>query len=347
MTDKVDGSSPTGSPRGPATFVVGIGGGGCNCIHRISGMGLRGVTTLAVNCDRLHLEMVDADLKLLVGNETVHGTGAGGRPEVGRRCMEEAAAEFARLLGRPAVVFIVTGMGGGFGTGAAPLIARLAKEAGAITLGVAFMPFSAERGRTEPARKGLEEFRRSSDAVMVIDNDRLLTLAPNLPLEEAFLKMDRLVAENISGMLETMALSTDIREKSRILETMPAEGLAMVMCETAEGAEAASVRCEAVDHPLLEPEYACDGSAHIPSRSVAELLAAGEGRMLSGMPRTNVLVGTRTGPGGSGRMLVPLAVGMKNYPAASLPESKAEAQNVPRSLRQALLHSGPWAPEGN
>jgi len=334
MTEQTDAIARAGPSRAPNILVAGSGGAGSNTAHRITGMGLQGVHTLAVNCDRLHLELVDADAKLLVGNDIVHGAGTGGRPDLGQKCMEAAIKEFIRMTSGADVVFIVAGMGGGFGTGAGPVMAKAAKEAGAITVGVAFMPFSAEKGRMETARKGLEELRRSSDAVMVIENDRLLAIAPTLPPEEAFLKLDTMVAENIVSMLETMWLSSEIKEKSAILETMPTEGLAMVMCEDSEGS---SVRCEAVDHPLLVPAYASDGSAHIPSRSVAVMLSASDGRKVPGMPTTNVLVGTRSSPGGAGRMLVPLAVGMMSY------ESPRPELNAPPSLRQADLHTGPWA----
>ena len=291
-------------------------------------MGIRGVTTVAVNTDRLHLELVDADQKMLVGNDRVHGTGCGSDPDKGRLCMEDASGELAELLGSPDVVFIVAGLGGGTGTGGAPVAARIAKETGAIVVGVAFMPFVAERTRRAQAQGGLEQFRRTSDAVMVMENDRLLTLAPDLPIGEAFSMMDKLIADRISGVLEMMSLSSKLLETTRLLEALPEEGMAMLSC--GEG-----ITCEAIDHPLLELECMAGASVCGPgARSLTELLVddAREGTLH--MPRTNVLVGTRNDR--SGRKVVPIAAGMPLIAAG--PATKAPS----RGIRQTMLLAGPW-----
>lgn len=334
--------SMAGVGRRPSVAVAGIGGAGCNFVHRMSGLGVRGLTTIAVNTDRLHLELVDADKKLLIGNDRVHGTGAGADPGLGRVCMEEAADELAGLLGSPDVVFIVAGLGGGTGTGGAPAAARIAKEAGAIAVGVAFMPFRAERGRTETASSGLEQFRRSSDAVMVMENDRLLAMAPNVPIEQAFMSIDKLIVEKITGMIDMISLSSKIVETERILEALPQDGLAMVVC--GDGKEAAEITCEVVDHPLLELE--CVAGASITASTVKGISEVMEAEAREGayhMPRTNVLVGTRAGPAGSGRRVVPLVAGMKTYPAhLEQPRPRPEPKTASRGLRQLLLQEGPW-----
>jgi len=332
--------------RKPSIVVAGIGGAGCNFVHRMSRMGISGLTTIAVNTDRLHLELVDADKKLLMGNDRVHGTGAGSDPRTGRLCMEDAAEELACLLGSPDVVFVVAGLGGGTGTGGAPAAARIAHEAGAIAVGVAFMPFGAERGRVETARTGLEQFRQSSDAVMVMENDRLLTMVPNLPVEEAFLSIDKLIVEKITGMMEMMTLSSKLLDTSRILEALPQDCMAMVVC--GEGKEDAEMTCEAVDHPLLELE--CVAGAAVTAsavKGIADVMVAETRNGAYHMPWTNVLVGTRAGPAGSGRKVVPLVAGMKAYPAQSDPNrTHTEPRTAVRCLRQALLQDGPWASMG-
>ena len=322
------GLSPGMAGQGPAIAVTGIGGAGCNFVHRISGMGIKGVTTIAINTDRIHLEVVDADRKMLTGNDRVHGTGCGSDPVLGRLCMEDASDELAEIIGSPDVVFIVAGMGGGTGTGGAPMAARIAKETGAIVVGVAFMPFKAERTRRQNAQAGLEEFRRTSDAVMVMENDRLLTLAPDLPIGEAFSKMDKLIVERITGVLEMMSLSSKLLETSRLLEALPEQGMAMLSC--GEG-----ITCEAVDHPLLELECAAGAPVCAPgTKSVTELWAEDFRTGTLHMPGTNVLVGTRSDPGG--RKVVPIAAGMPLLAAG--PANSA----VAKGGRQALLLTGPW-----
>ncbi|MBM4249298.1 MAG: cell division protein FtsZ [Euryarchaeota archaeon] len=323
-------AGPSPEAADPVIVVTGIGGAGCNFVHRITLAGVRGVTTVAVNTDRMHLEMVDADKKLLIGNDRVHGTGCGSDPELGRLCMADASEVLAEQIGSPDVVFIVTGLGGGTGTGGAPAAARIAKATGAIVVGVAFMPFRSERTRRAIARGGLEEFRRSSDAVMVMENDRLLTLAPDLPIGEAFSMMDRLIAERISGVLEMMSLSTKLVETSRLLEALPEQGMAMLSCGEA-------ITCEAVDHPLLELECAAGAAASGPgARTLAELWVEEARQGTLHMPQTNVLVGTRNDPGG--KRVVPIAAGLPVL-AAGPPD---RAPTPSRGGRQTVLLSGPW-----
>jgi cell division protein FtsZ len=335
MTENISsvepGLSPGRAKREPSIAVTGIGGAGCNFVHRISGMGIKGLTTIAINTDRIHLEVVDADKKMLIGNDRVHGTGCGSDPEIGRLCMEDAAYELSEVLGSPDVVFIVAGLGGGTGTGGAPIASRVAKETNAIVVGVAFMPFMAERTRLLNARGGLEEFRRSSDAVMVMENDRLLKMAPDLPIGEAFSKIDNLIAERISGVLEMMSISSKLLETNRLLEALPEEGLAMVSC--GEG-----ITCEAVDHPLLELECMAGASVCAPgTKTLTELWVEEARQGTLHMPGTNVLVGTRHAP--NGRKVVPIAAGMPLIAAG--PASRAPS----RGMHQTVLLSGPWTHE--
>lgn len=322
------GLSPGMAGHGPAIAVTGIGGAGCNFVHRISGMGIKGVTTIAINTDRIHLEVVDADRKMLTGKDRVHGTGCGSDPVLGRLCMEDASDELAELIGSPDVVFIVAGMGGGTGTGGAPMAARVAKDTGAIVVGVAFMPFMAERTRRQNAQAGLEEFRRTSDAVMVMENDRLLTLAPDLPIGEAFSKMDKLIVERITGVLEMMSISSKLVETNRLLDALPEQGMAMLSC--GEG-----ITCEAVDHPLLQLECAAEAASSAPGvKSLTELWVEETRAGTLHMPATNVLVGTRSEPGG--RRVVPIAAGMPVLAAG--PADRAPSKGG----KQAVLLAGPW-----
>ncbi len=325
------GLTPGAGRKEPSIAVTGIGGAGCNFVHRITGLGIKGLTTIAINTDRIHLELVDADKKMLIGNDRVHGTGCGSDPEIGRRCMEDAAGELSEVLGSLDVVFIVAGLGGGTGTGGAPIVARVAKETDAIVVGVAFMPFMAERTRRQIAQSGLEEFRRTSDAVMIMENDRLLTMAPDVPINEAFSVIDKLIAERISGVLEMMSISSKLLETNLLLEALPEEGLAMVSC--GEG-----ITCEAVDHPLLELECVAGASVSAPgAKTLTELWVEEARQGTLHMPGTNVLVGTRHDP--SGRKVVPIAAGMPLLAAG--PASRAPL----RGMHQTVLLGGPWTNE--
>ncbi len=318
------GPPPGSERREPAVEVVGVGGAGCNFVDRASRMvGKRELTLVAVNTDRVHLELVDADRKLLIGKDRLHGIGTGGNPEAGRVCMEEAAEELAALLGSPDVVFVVAGLGGGTGTGGAPCAARVAKRCGATVLSVAFMPFSVERGAREVARGGIEGLRRSSDAVMVMENDKLLAIAPKLPVHSAFEVFDGLVVERIIAMVEAMRLPKKILESDKILQALPDGGLAMVCAR--EGADEA-ITCEALDHPLLEMVIPVAGGAY----------ALGGGAERGASPtivHSNVLVSTRVGRDGVGREVLPLVSGMRAYPAPMPPLES------PRATRQTLIWS--------
>jgi len=165
---------------GKATIkVVGVGGAGCNAITWLFNKGIQGATVYAANTDALHLSVSKADEKILLGKELTRGLGCGGYPEKGRESAKEAIVELKRAIGGADMAFIVAGMGGGTGTGAAPIVSQLAREIGAVTIGVVTMPFETERARIDKAEFGLQELREVTDTVMVIDNNRLVDIAGN------------------------------------------------------------------------------------------------------------------------------------------------------------------------
>ena len=158
--------------------VVGVGGGGVNAINRMIDAGLKGVEFIAVNTDAQALLMSDADIKIAIGREITRGLGAGSDPDVGRQAAEEARSELADALAGADMVFITAGEGGGTGTGAAPVIAEIAKTGGALAIGVVTRPFSFEgRRRSVQAEEGIAKLREKVDTQIVIPNDRLLTVA--------------------------------------------------------------------------------------------------------------------------------------------------------------------------
>src|SRR3712207_2887081 len=158
--------------------VVGIGGGGVNAVNRMIEVGLKGVEFIAVNTDAQALLMSDADVKLDIGRELTRGLGAGANPEVGRKAAEEHRGEIEELLKGADMVFVTCGEGGGTGTGGAPVVAEVAKNVGALTIGVVTRPFTFEgRRRGMQAEKGIDKLREAVDTLIVIPNDRLLEIS--------------------------------------------------------------------------------------------------------------------------------------------------------------------------
>ena len=188
----------------PKIVVVGIGGAGNNIVHRLSQIGAQDMVTIAINTDLRHLKMVRAHKKILISKSLTKGLGASGHPEIGRKAAEYAKYKFEELLKDANMVFVCVGMGGGTGTGAAPVVAQVAKKTDAIVIGVATIPFSVEKSRRLRAYKSLKEFRKHCDTVILLDNNKLLEYCPNLPLEQAFSVMDQIIAETIKGITETI-----------------------------------------------------------------------------------------------------------------------------------------------
>ena len=159
--------------------VIGVGGMGCNAITWLFNKGINGASIYAANTDALHLSVTKADEKVLIGKELTRGLGCGGKPSRGREAAKEAIVDIKKMVGGADMVFIIAGMGGGTGTGAAPVIAQLAKETGAVIIGVVTMPFESEKARIDKAEFGLQELREVTDTCIVLDNNRLLILQDN------------------------------------------------------------------------------------------------------------------------------------------------------------------------
>ncbi len=185
--------------------VIGVGGGGNNTINRLKRLGVQGASLYALNSDRQHLNTVeDGVTKILIGKSITKGLGAGGYPEVGMKCAEVDRPAIEKAIAGSHLVFICAGMGGGTGTGAAPVVAQIAREQGAIVIAMVTYPFSLERARTTKAEEGINKLRESSDAVIILDNNRLVQLVPNLPMNQAFLVADEILAKAIDGLVFTI-----------------------------------------------------------------------------------------------------------------------------------------------
>lgn len=182
---------------------VGIGGAGSNSVHRISEQQIDGLECIAVNTDCMHLAFVDAGAKLLIGRGITRGFGARGCVETGRACAQEAEDVLREYIGKGVdLVFLSVGLGGGTGTGAAPIVARVARKNGARVLAIATLPFSVEATRRERAKEGLVQLNREADTVVVLDNDHLLDVAGDLPIDAAFSLVDNLIASVVRNIAE-------------------------------------------------------------------------------------------------------------------------------------------------
>ncbi|WP_405287424.1 cell division protein FtsZ [Methanobrevibacter sp.] len=236
-------------------FVVGAGGAGNNTISRLNEMGIEGATTIAVNTDAQDLFYCQSSKKILLGRQTSKGLGAGGEPSVGEECAEESEDEIRDELEGADMVFVTCGLGGGTGTGSAPIIAKIAKKLGALTVAVATMPFSAEGiKRRENAEQGLEKLHDAADTVIVIPNDKLLEVAPNLPLNKAFMVSDEILGRAVKGITELITkkglVSLDFAD---IRSIMTGSGMAMIgMGESDSGDRALESVHEALSSPLLD-----------------------------------------------------------------------------------------------
>src|SRR5438309_5777813 len=196
-----------GMMQAPANYlavikVVGIGGGGVNAVNRMIESGLKGVEFIAVNTDAQTLLMSDADVKLDIGRETTRGLGAGSDPEVGQRAAQEHGDEIEEILKGADMVFITAGEGGGTGTGGAPIVAEIARNLGALTIGVVTRPFSFEgRKRASAADEGISALKSAVDTLIIVPNDRLLQVAdPNMPMIEAFRMADQVLYQGVDGI---------------------------------------------------------------------------------------------------------------------------------------------------
>lgn len=236
--------------------VVGVGGGGVNAVNRMIELGLRGVEFIAVNTDAQALLMSDADIKLDVGRELTRGLGAGADPEVGRRAAEDHAEEIEEALAGADMVFVTAGEGGGTGTGGAPVVAKIAKSIGALTIGVVTKPFSFEgRRRQSQAETGVARLKEEVDTLIVVPNDRLLEISDRgISMIEAFATADQVLLAGVQGITDLITTPGLINlDFADVKSVMQGAGSALMGIGSARGADRAIKAAElAVESPLLE-----------------------------------------------------------------------------------------------
>jgi cell division protein FtsZ len=236
--------------------VVGIGGGGVNAVNRMIEAGLKGVEFIAVNTDAQALLASDADVKLDVGRELTRGLGAGSNPEVGRQAAEDHAEELEEVLKGADMVFVTAGEGGGTGTGGAPVVARIAKAQGALTIGVVTRPFAFEgRRRSQQADKGIEQLKSEVDTLIIIPNDRLLQVAERTTsMLDAFKLADQVLLQGVQGITDLITIPGLINlDFADVRATMREAGTALMGIGQARGEDrAVAAAKQAISSPLLE-----------------------------------------------------------------------------------------------
>ncbi len=280
--------------------VLGVGGMGGNATTWLFNKGINGATIYGVNTDALHLSITKADEKVLIGKELTRGLGAGGKPTVGREAAKESLSELKKATSGADMVFVIVGLGGGTGSGAAPVVAQLAKESGAVVIAVATMPFECEKIRQDKAEFALQELTEVVDTAILIDNNRLVDIAGNLPMEQAFAVANELVSTMIKGIVETITLPSlinlDYADVSAIMKGGDVAVIGVGESDTTSRVDEA-VR-QALTQPLLDVDYrgATGALIHItcgPDFKLEEFSGVGELVTENINPDAQVIIGAR------------------------------------------------------
>jgi cell division protein FtsZ len=320
--------------------VIGVGGGGVNAVNRMIDAGLKGVEFIAMNTDAQALLMSDADIKLDIGRELTRGLGAGSDPEIGRQAAEDNREEIEDLVKGADMVFITAGEGGGTGTGAAPVVAEIARANGALTVGVVTRPFSFEgRRRAVNAEQGIQRMKEKVDALLVIPNDRLLTAAnEKTSMQNAFKMADEVLLQGVSGITNLITtpgvINTDFADVRAVLTNA---GSALMGIGYGTGDNRATTAAKAaISSPLLEA--AIDGARGIvlnisggSDLGLLEVNAAAEIVHNVAHPDANIIFGTVIDDdmGDEVRVTV-IAAGFDRWEPAAEP---ARAGREPRAAR--------------
>ena len=237
-------------------IVVGCGGGGCNTIERMNEVGIKGATTFAVNTDAQDLLSTRADKKLLIGKKLTRGLGSGSDPQIGESAAKESVEQIESVLTESDLAFITCGLGGGTGTGSAPVVAEIAKKMKALTVAIVTLPFTVEgRKRMENAMFGLERLQEHTDTIIVIPNDKILEIAPDLPINAAFKVADEVLTNAVKGITEMVTkpglINLDFADLRTILNR---GGAAMIgLGESSRGEDSEARALEAVENALTSP----------------------------------------------------------------------------------------------
>jgi cell division protein FtsZ len=273
--------------------------------------GIQGAEILAVNTDQQHLKVSEADKKFIIGKEVTRGLGCGGFPQKGAEAAQESINELKESLKGGDMVFVCAGMGGGTGTGSAPVVAQICRDMGAIVIGTVTMPFKIERARIEKAEIGLDKLRKHSDTTIVIDNNRLVQIAGNLPIQQAFSVANELISTMIKGIVETIAVPSlvnlDFADVKAIMTNGGVAAIGVGSSDTTNRVEEAVKG--ALENPLLDIDYngATGALIHIcggPDMTLEDISKAGELVTECMDEDANVIWGARVSDDMKGKILV-------------------------------------------
>jgi len=283
--------------------VIGVGGAGCNCINRLATSGIKSARTLAINTDGKHLNMIKAGKKVLIGKVITRGLGAGGDMNIARKCAEADREMLKREIGENELVFLTAGMGGGTGGGAAPVVAEIAKEQGAIVVAMVTYPFALERVRLRKAQESLQALVSKCDTVVVIDNNRLAAYVPNLPINKAFELADSITTRAVTGIADTIMFPSLMNvDFADVRAVMQDGGLSLISLGEGSGHNKVDdVVKDTLAHPLLDVTY--EGAKgcllHLeggPDLTLGDAIKTGEKMTESFDSMANVKMGARINP---------------------------------------------------
>jgi len=301
--------------------VIGCGGAGNNMVSWLYNKGIDGAEIIACNTDKQHLDISNADSKFLIGKEITRGLGCGGYPQKGAESAQESLQEIKEHLKGADMVFVCAGMGGGTGTGSAPIIAQVARDMGSIVIGTVTMPFNIERARCDKAEFGLNQLRQVSDTVIVIDNNRLVQIAGNLPIQQAFAVANELISTMIKGIVETIAIPSlvnlDYADVKAIMTNGGVAAIGVGSSDTNSRVEEA-VR-GALSNPLLDINYegATGALIHVtggPDMTLEEVSRIGEMVTETLDADANVIWGARVSDNMKGKITVMTIITGVNSP---------------------------------
>lgn len=329
--------------------VIGCGGGGTNAVNRMIEAGLGGVSFVAMNTDKQVLDISLAPTKLQLGASLTRGLGAGGNPEIGRSAAEESKTEIRELLEGAEMVFITAGMGGGTGTGAAPVIAEIARNAGILTVAVVTKPFSFEGPRRmRTAEEGIENLRSRVDTMLVVPNDRLLAVGQReITLVEAFRLADEVLRQGVQGISDIVTIPGEINvDFSDVRATMQNAGPALMGIGVGSGdSRAETAAREAISSPLLETSI--EGATRVlvnvtsgPDLTLAEVNEAGQIiTQMCDSRDANIILGWVLDESMSGKVRITVLAAGFTGRAAHHPDAQRAGARVPFGRAEAA--SGP------
>ena len=316
--------------------IVGCGGAGNNMVNWLYKKGIRGAEILACNTDKQHLDITEADKKFIIGKDVTRGLGCGGFPQKGAEAAQESIMQIKEVMRGADMVFVCAGMGGGTGTGAGPVVASVAKEMGAIVIGTVTMPFNIERARIDKAEFGLQQLRAVSDTVVVIDNNRLVEIAGNLPVQQAFAVANELISTMIKGIVETIAVPSlvnlDYADVKAIMTNGGVAAIGVGVSDTNNRVDEAVKG--ALNNPLLDISYkgATGALIHVsggPDLTLEEINRVGELVTETMDADANVIWGARVSEELRGKIMVMTIITGVNSPwILGKPTSKEAKQKT-------------------